>query len=357
MLFLLWVAAVAARGAPLSRGDLALMRVAIISGFGLSPSFGKRCNACEEGHALGRLVRLAFHDAAGGPAGEGANGCIDLAAPANNGLEGVVAEYQSVYRPFQTKISIADFWVLGASVAIEMASTVPPGETPLIPAPMRPLVLSFRAGRIDRKTCAGLDGSSVPSVHAGWPQMVELFGARFKMTTNEIVAIMGAHSLGRITRQRTGFDGSWTGFSSSFSNVYFSGLSGLFWARFNASDVWTTLGSARPNVMLTSDVEMVYQPAAPCTVFALTPIANEGCIFNANPVRIVQEYALNMNSFYGNFSTAWLALTEFGMDLDLAGLLRSWGPCEKCAKGDFNCDEIIDVLDVAIMLDRKSSIF
>jgi hypothetical protein len=50
------------------------MRNAILSGFALSPSYGRRCNACEEGHTLGGMVRLVFHDVVGGPDGEGANG-------------------------------------------------------------------------------------------------------------------------------------------------------------------------------------------------------------------------------------------------------------------------------------------
>jgi hypothetical protein len=54
------------------------------------------------GSALGVLVRLAFHDAAGGggtcgATSPGPNGCIDPSSPANAGLASVVVVFQLIF--------------------------------------------------------------------------------------------------------------------------------------------------------------------------------------------------------------------------------------------------------------------
>ena len=121
--------------------------------------------------------------------------------------------------------------------------------------------------------------------------------------------------------------------------------------------------------MLTSDVELVFAPAAKCTVFAQKTLVdtNEGCTFNLEPMAVVQEYAQDVKLFYGNFSSAWEKLTEYGSSdylvctMSLTALFNQWGSSavaaqsvEKCL-GDLNSDESVDLLDVTILLDRISA--
>ena len=67
-----------------------------------------------------------------------------------------------------------------------------------------PLLLPFRYGRIDALTCD--DTSALPEANFTFAQTHAFFG-KFGMSVSEVVAIMGAHSLGRCFLDNSGFDG------------------------------------------------------------------------------------------------------------------------------------------------------
>jgi catalase (peroxidase I) len=299
--------------------------------------------------------------------------CVDFSTPLNSGLERIVAIYDMIYTPFQDIISRADFWVFGANLAIEMASTKAlTGDRINLPSSIGgPLLLPFRGGRIDRDNCTGLDGDLVPPIHTGWSQMTALFSGKMAMTTNQIVALMGAHTLGQITRNNSGFQGSWTSFSSSFSNLYYSGLIGSAWSNLNSSSIWTDqVSSTVANVMITPDIEMIYSPSSQCPQFLLGLFESRGCKQNFGPMQVVQEFASNLTSFYANFSESWQLLTEYGnatlselcaqssdvnqdgsVDiLDLVLVIDFWGACEGNYSADLNCDGAVNSTDIKIAL-------
>ena len=132
----------------------------LIYDVGLGDSYSTACNPCTVGDNVGALVRLIFHDAAGGggPNGNGGmNGCIDFNTSDNKGLEDVVATLDSIYTDFSSKISKADFWLLAANLAIQYASTTNSSVTnnhiPLLDASPGTLYLAFSYGRVDDATC------------------------------------------------------------------------------------------------------------------------------------------------------------------------------------------------------------
>jgi len=284
-----------------------------------------------------------------------------------------VAKYDMIYTPFKNMISRADFWVLGANLAIEMASTkaLTGDRVNLPPSIGGPLLLPFRIGRIDRDNCTGFDGDLVPPIHTGWSQMTSLFSGKMGMTTNQIVALMGAHTLGQITRNNSGFQGSWTRFSSSFSNLYFDGLINSAWSNLNTSYIWTDQGSSNvANVMITPDIEMIYSPAVECPQFLLGLFESRGCKQNVGPMQAVIDFASNLTAFYGNFSQSWQLLTEYGnatlselcakssdvnqdrnVDiLDLVMVIDFWGACEANCSADLNCDGVVNSDDIKITM-------
>ena len=67
-----------------------------------------------------------------------------------------------------------------------------------------PLHLPFRYGRIDALSCD--DTSALPEANFTFAQTHAFFG-KFDMSVSEVVAIMGAHSLGRCFLDNSGFDG------------------------------------------------------------------------------------------------------------------------------------------------------
>jgi catalase (peroxidase I) len=74
------------------------------------------------GDALGGVVRLAFHDAGSwdGSTG-GADGCVDLDAAENAGLEPIIEQLTPIVASVSGVLSRADIWTLAGNVAVEMA--------------------------------------------------------------------------------------------------------------------------------------------------------------------------------------------------------------------------------------------
>ena len=260
------------------------------------------------------MVRLAFHDAAGGGGRNGlggSNGCLDPNSTDHNGLSIIVSQYESVFTnnpTFSAKISRADLWVLGAQLALQF-STISNGNLQRNQAAATPITFSFRYGRIDDNSCVGLDDGLLPAAGIDYSGMTALFSTRIGMNAAELSSIMGAHSLGKTTFSNSGFSGSWTQAGSSFSNLYFRELIGVPWNNNNSSNVW--LGPAS-TIMLRADVEPLYSPALPnCRNFVdeSGPPRNPGCAVNSEGS--VVSFAQNQALFYSTFQTAWSKLVDF----------------------------------------------
>ena len=91
------------------------IKIGISSHFSMYATYGDVCNGkaspCRMGDTMGALVRLVFHDSAGGALGP--NGCIDfIHTDANRGLEEVISSLDDLYfSSFSAIVSRADFWV------------------------------------------------------------------------------------------------------------------------------------------------------------------------------------------------------------------------------------------------------
>ena len=323
---------------PLNRSTVERAAAAVRAAFGLPEdgTYGAYCNPCPYGDALGALVRLPFHDAVGGgrPGGKGGpNGCIDFTFAGNNGLQDVVANLTAVYAQerLDALMSQADFWVLAGNAAVAVASALPPGTSPQggLPTPDGPLVLPFRYGRVDDASCDGVDAPFLPSVHASYADTAAIFCARVGMTPRQLVAVMGAHTLGRATAATNadGYDGSWSGFSSSFSVQYYRQLIGVFWSGKDAlTDSWVAAppspGPPSDPALLnlkSSDVELVITPSDQCVSFNelnLTqptppPAPGNACPLNAANLAALKLYAANQTAWWADFAAAWQVMTEF----------------------------------------------
>ena len=208
--------------AAINASTYAAIRNDVQVGLGLTPSYGRACLGCPGGHIVGGIVRLAFHDAVGaaGPNRRfGPNGCLDLTTSANDNLADIIALLDAIQAKskFGAMLSRADFWVLAATLVLELTSTLAADYEPDLfnpaatPNPMdkntTPLVVPFLTGRVDQATCPG-DADYLPGANFNWGQIQGVFTTRVGMTPSEVIAILGAHSLGEIGR---GVNGNITG--------------------------------------------------------------------------------------------------------------------------------------------------
>ncbi len=180
-----------------------------------------------------KFVRMGFHDCVGG-----CDGCIDMLNGDNFGLDIPIEALQPVvdlYSHFG--VTRADLWVLAA---LEGANGAQPNDSPA----KRPFVMEW----VGRPTCEDVnsvctdkDGNDVgcnedrgphrelPSPHLDTHGLLEYFRAEFDYQEAwETVAIMGAHSLGTLARENSGFNGinGWLGNTNDLDNGYYDRLVG-----------------------------------------------------------------------------------------------------------------------------------
>ncbi|XP_010489251.1 PREDICTED: L-ascorbate peroxidase 3, peroxisomal-like [Camelina sativa] len=155
------------------------------------------------------MLRISWHDAGtydaesktGGP-----NGSIrneqEYSHGANSGLK-IALDLCEDVKTKHPKISYADLYQLAGVVAVEVTG----GPD-----------ISFVPGRIDSNACT--DEGRLPDAHQGFKHLKDVF-YRMGLSDKDIVALSGAHTLGRAHPERSGFDGPWTQDPLKFDNSYF----------------------------------------------------------------------------------------------------------------------------------------
>ncbi|KAG9442696.1 hypothetical protein H6P81_018550 [Aristolochia fimbriata] len=155
------------------------------------------------------MLRLAWHDAGtydvhtktGGP-----NGSIrneeEIRHGANSGLHIALNLCEQV-KEKHPKITYADLYQLAGVVAVEVTG----GPT-----------IEFVPGRKD--SLASPREGRLPDAKQGAQHLRDIF-YRMGLTDRDIVALSGAHTLGRGHPDRSGFDGPWTRDPLKFDNSYF----------------------------------------------------------------------------------------------------------------------------------------
>ncbi|ESQ50858.1 hypothetical protein EUTSA_v10022797mg [Eutrema salsugineum] len=155
------------------------------------------------------MLRLAWHDAGtydaksktGGPNGSIRNE-TEYSHGANSGLK-IALDLCEDVKSKLPKISYADLYQLAGVVAVEVTG----GPD-----------ISFVPGRKDCNDCT--DEGRLPDANQGFKHLKDVF-YRMGLSDKDIVALSGAHTLGRAHPERSGFDGPWTQDPLKFDNSYF----------------------------------------------------------------------------------------------------------------------------------------
>ena len=175
------------------------------------------------------LVRLAWHSSGTydkmTKTGGSEKGTIrfeqELKHGANGGLDSAIAWLEPLYKKYNkaSDLSYADLYTLAGVVAIESMGG------PKIP---------WRYGRVDSYEVSDVtpDGR-LPDADKGAPKNTAdhlrmIFG-RMGFNDQEIVALSGAHALGRCHATASGYVGPWTPTPTTFNNLYFSLLKSINW--------------------------------------------------------------------------------------------------------------------------------
>jgi cytochrome c peroxidase len=158
------------------------------------------------------LLRLAWHasgtyDAETGTGGS--NGATMRFAPeADHGANAGLKHARDFLEPIKAQfpwISYGDLWTLAGVCAIQEM------QGPIIP---------WRPGRQDRDLAFCTPDGRLPDASKEQNHIRAIFG-RMGFNDQEMVALSGAHALGRCHTDRSGFEGPWTFSPTVLTNEYF----------------------------------------------------------------------------------------------------------------------------------------
>eukprot|EP01061_Rhynchopus_euleeides_P012342 TRINITY_DN219_c0_g1_i2.p1 TRINITY_DN219_c0_g1~~TRINITY_DN219_c0_g1_i2.p1 ORF type:complete len:331 (+),score=144.11 TRINITY_DN219_c0_g1_i2:125-994(+) len=234
------------------------------------------------------FVRLAWHSSGTYTKGEqgGNHGTMDKVPekddPANAGL----GKARGALAPLVAKHSIskADLWVLASLIAIDEMGG------PKIP---------FHYGRQDGNKCPPT--GRLPDAAQGSDHIRSVF-YRMGFNDQEIVALIGAHALGRCNKDRSGYEGPWTNDPYGFSNSFFTELTEKTWqikpsSRGTPNEQFED-AETKKLMMLPADMALLSDPK----------------------FRVyVDKYAADNDKFFDDFSAAYTKLMNLGWEGQLSG--------------------------------------
>jgi len=231
------------------------------------------------------LVRLAWHSAGSYSAKDGSGGSnhatMRFSPEKDYGGNAGLDVARNLLEPIKAQfpgLSYADLYTLAGVVAVEEMGG------PTIPW------YSGRVDSVDNKPTAPND--RLPDASQGAQHIRDVF-YRMGFNDREIVALSGAHCLGRCHTNRSGFDGPWTNAPTTFSNLYFTEL---------LADKWSVRDWKGPKQFQDPTKQLMMLP---------TDIALKT---DAKFLPVTQEYAGNEAKFFADFAGAFSKLLHLGCE-------------------------------------------
>ncbi|CEM27536.1 unnamed protein product [Vitrella brassicaformis CCMP3155] len=241
------------------------------------------------------LVRLAWHASGTYDSATktgGSNGATMRFTPeSTDGANAGLHIARNMLAPIKDKypnVSLADLWIFAGVTAIEEMG----GPS-----------IEFRPGRTDAPDASTVPPNGrLPDADKGQPNSTcqhirDIFG-RMGFNDQEMVALSGAHALGRCHTDRSGYWGPWTRAPTTFSNEYFRLLMEEKWSpkKTHEGKKWTgPLQYEDPTgelMMLPSDIALIQDKEFK---------------------RWVEVYAKDEDRFFKDFARAFKKLTELGV--------------------------------------------
>jgi cytochrome c peroxidase len=229
------------------------------------------------------VVRLAWHAAGtydkvsgtGGSDGATMRYEPESKHGANAGLEVARALLEPIAKKYPG-VTVSDLWQFAAVTAIEEMGG------PKVP---------FRFGRVDKTAEGCTPDGRLPDASQGADHLRNIF-YRMGFNDQEIVALSGAHALGRCHTTRSGYDGPWTKAPTMFSNDFFRLLLEEQWKLRTWKGPAQYEDKSKTLMMLPTDLVLIKDPK-----------------FR----EYVEIYAKDEEKFFKDFSAAFNKLQELGV--------------------------------------------
>lgn len=232
------------------------------------------------------VVRLAWHssgtydkNAGDGGSGPGTmNHGDEQGYDANAGLDVARSFLKPIHNQFPW-ISSGDLYTLAGVCAIQE---------------MQGPQIRWRAGRSDRPEMKSTPDGRLPDGGQGAQHVRDIF-YRMGFSDQEIVALIGAHALGRCHTDRSGFDGPWTFSPTVFTNDFYTLLKGKWHYRKWDGPKQLQDDDTNSLMMLPADYSLVQDKKFK---------------------EYVNKYADDQDLFFKDFSAAFEKLLELGVKFE-----------------------------------------
>lgn len=230
------------------------------------------------------LVRLAWHSAGTWDKNDNTGGSFggtyqynkETNDPSNMGLQNAKKFLEPLFEKYSW-ISHGDLYTLSGICAIQEL------QGPKI---------SWRPGRVDVDEQLTPNNGRLPDAANG-ASYVRKFFERLDLNDQEVVALMGAHALGKTHLRNSGFEGPWGAASNTFTNEFFVNLLNEDWKLETNEANNKQYNSPKGYMMLPTDYALIQDPQYK---------------------KYVETYAKNTDIFFNDFSKAFKKLLENGIN-------------------------------------------
>eukprot|EP00808_Paulinella_micropora_P015389 g23166.t1 len=285
----------------------------------------------QEGDTYGECVRLAFHDAGSRDKWRGtggANACIAIPCPegvtceynyeGHRGLRPIIDALNALYMQggWSYTLSRADWFHCASFLAFRLSASMTYGSVP------------FRWGRIDCPHNLPYFGNMPDAEMMDFNYYYSFFDA-MGLSPQEMVVLLGAHSLGRMDANNLGYDGPWTTKKAVFNNEYYQVLlnTNYNWNRQTVATLrWNYrhffksgagspvagLGMLNADIMLFWDISDQVCEVGLSAFSASRQARSPQCAKN-EWFPLLETYGRDNSLFVADFERAFLKLGELGL--------------------------------------------
>ncbi|TXT13529.1 hypothetical protein VHUM_00896 [Vanrija humicola] len=241
----------------------------------------------DDGSLAPIILRLAWHasgtyDKADGTGGSN-HATMRFPNEAGHGGNAGLGVARDALEPIKKQfpwISYGDLWTLAGVAAIQETGG--------------PVIL-WRPGRIDGVEAQQTPDGRLPDAAQGQSHIRDIFG-RMGFNDQEMVALIGAHALGRCHTDRSGYEGPWTFSPVTFSNEFYNLL---------LNDAWQWKKWKGP---------AQYEDKKTKSLMMLP--ADMAIVQDKEFKKWAQVYAKDEQKFFDDFSKAFATLLELGVPKD-----------------------------------------